>query len=99
MLLRLGILKNILFLSATKSKLKLKWCGGKQARHASLKLLLYPLQLLLASDSPIMAVTTSGSTAMSAAAEAGRDEIVRILMEKAQSDVKLEEICSIKVSH
>ncbi len=45
-----------------------------------------------------MAVTTSGSTAMSAAAEAGRAEIVRILMEKAQSDGNLEEICNIKVS-
>ncbi len=80
----------------------MKLCGGKQPHRAYLKLLFLYLNhyssYIIESDCPIMAVTTSGSTAMSAAAEAGRAEMVRILMEKAQSDGNLDEICNVKVS-
>ena len=41
-----------------------------------------------------MAKTSSGATALMAAAEGGRVEVVRVILEKATADGKLEELCN-----
>jgi hypothetical protein len=53
--------------------------------------------MLLGKDCSLFPVTSSGSTALACAAEAGKVEVVRLLLEKAQTTEKLNDLCNIKV--